>query len=120
MSYPDDTLDWQVIRDVDNWLDTDVSQEYKDQPLAQDWARISKGIEELGEAVSAQIGVTGQNPRKGIYATPEQRLEELADDALTAILAMQHFAKNTYDVRQVLIEKQRKLYLRMMEARNAG
>src|SRR5215469_5437681 len=113
MSYLDDSIDWQIIHRVDEWLDENVSQEYKDQPLAQDWARISKGIEELGEAVDAQIGVTGQNPRKGVYATPEERLDELADQALTAILAMQHFKKNTSEVRQILLHKQELLYQRI-------
>ena len=116
MSYLDDSIDWQIIDRVDAWLDENVSQEYKDQPLAQDWARISKGIEELGEAVDTQIGVTGQNPRKGIYATPEERLNELADTALTAILAMQHFKKNTSEVRQILLHKQELLYQRVFNA----
>src|SRR5258707_14829877 len=51
---------------IDTWLDDNVSQSYKNEPLAQDWARISKVSEELGEAVNAFVGTTGQNPRKGL------------------------------------------------------
>lgn len=79
---------------LDHWLDENVASEYKQQPMAQDWARISKVAEELGEAIAAFIGVTGQNPRKGITHTPDQVVEELADVALTALVAIQHFTKD--------------------------
>lgn len=49
---------------------------------------IMKIAEELGEAVQAHIGVTGQNPRKGVYGSREDVLKELADVILTAGIAM--------------------------------
>jgi hypothetical protein len=53
----------EMIRDVDLWLDSDVSPVYKEQPLAQDWARICKETEEKGESIAELILATGQNPR---------------------------------------------------------
>lgn len=49
---------------------------------------IMKIAEEFGEAVQAHIGVTGQNPRKGVYGTREDVLKELADVIVTAGIAM--------------------------------
>lgn len=64
MSYQGDTIDWQTIRDADEWLDGSVSHYYKLEPLAQDWARVAKVSEEVGEAIAELIAATGQNPRK--------------------------------------------------------
>lgn len=80
---------------IDEWLDGAVADAYQGQPLAQDWARVAKVVEEAGEAIEALIAWTGQNPRKP--RRPEARdelLSELADVALTAILGMQHFTKD--------------------------
>lgn len=85
-----------IIREIDLLLDEHVSEQYKDQPLAQDWARVSKVVEEAGEAVDALIGLTGGNPRKGQYGSLDDLLNELADVALTGLYAMQHFTKNEY------------------------
>src|SRR5260370_25690844 len=79
---------------IDTWLDDNVSQSYKNEPLAQDWARISKLSEELGDAVNAFVGTTGQNPRKGLTHDMDDVLEELADTAMTATYAIEHFTKN--------------------------
>lgn len=100
---------------VDLWLDECVDQQYKDQPLAQDWARISKVGEELGEAIDAFILATGQNPRKGKTGDALPVLDELADTAITAILALLHFTKNDALVGQLLIDKTRKIVVRMGE-----
>lgn len=79
---------------IDAHLDRDVAARYRDQPLAQDWARCAKVIEEAGEAISELIAITGQNPRKGVYSTEEKLLDELADTALSGIYAIQHFTKD--------------------------
>jgi hypothetical protein len=129
MSYLEDTIDWQAIQRVNDWLDSAVPEHYRGT-LAQDWARISKIGEEIGEAteaiaainvpfgraISAFIGATGQNPRKGVTNGMEEVSEELADTALTAIFAMYHFAGNAGEVRRILREKQKKIYQRMLEA----
>ena len=84
------------IRISDIWLDEKVSNEYQLQPLAQHWARVSKITEECGEAIDALIRSTGQNPRKPHdVSARHDMLSELADTALTAILAIQHFTKDT-------------------------
>ena len=82
------------VRWVDAHLDREVAQAYQDQPLAQHWARITKVMEEAGEAINELIGVTGQNPRKGVYSDMDKLLGELADVALTGIYAIQHFTKD--------------------------
>jgi NTP pyrophosphatase (non-canonical NTP hydrolase) len=79
---------------IDLWLDSEASALYREQPLAQDWARVAKAGEEAGEAVDALIKLTGQNPRKGVSGTVEELLSELADVAWTGILAIQHFTKD--------------------------
>lgn len=84
------------IRIADIWLDEKVSPDYHNEPLAQDWARVAKITEEHGEAIDALIRMTGQNPRKpNRTGAAHEMLSELADAALTAMLAIQHFTKDT-------------------------
>lgn len=106
MSYLNDTIDWQAITKIDNWLDSRVGVEYWNQPLAQDWARVSKIGEELGEAINELIKATGQNPRKGIDVDSWDKLRlELADVVFTGILAIQHFTKDSQLTRDILMHK---------------
>ena len=58
----------------------------------EDSMRVMKVGEEFGEAIEAYIGMTGQNPRKGVTHSPEDLLSELADVAITAMCAMVHFS----------------------------
>lgn len=85
-------LPW--IERVDAFLDENCSPVYKEQPLAQDWARAAKTGEEVGEVIDALIGYTGQNPRKGIHGEQLDMLKELADVVFTGILGIQHFTKD--------------------------
>lgn len=116
MSYQEDSIDWQIVEAVDRWLDEGIPPLYKEQRLAQDWARISKVIEELGETIEAMIGYTGQNPRKGMTHSKDDMLYELADTAITAILAIHHFTKNSSTAREILHKKQEFIYRRMLDA----
>jgi hypothetical protein len=104
-----------LVSEVDEWLDSSVSAEYKAQPLAQDWARISKVAEELGEAIDAYILTTGQNPRKGQTDSLPEVLNELADVAFTAILAIQHFTKDSDLTVTILTDKIAMIYARMRD-----
>lgn len=115
MTYPDDDpISWAGVQTFDDWLDSMVSQIYLDQPMAQDWARISKVIEELGEVIAELILWTGQNPRKGDDAQAYNRmLAELADTVFTGIYAMMHFTKDTHEVRKILAAAQAKHLSRM-------
>jgi hypothetical protein len=96
---------WMMVEWFDNHLDTGVAQEYKDQPLAQDWARVAKVVEECGEAIQELIAYTGQNPRKGKSGSEAVLLDELADTALTAIYAIQHFTKDRHATRERIESK---------------
>jgi NTP pyrophosphatase (non-canonical NTP hydrolase) len=100
-----------LVTDIDIWLDSMVSPAYKTQPLAQDWARVSKITEEAGEAIAELISATGQNPRKPIDKTAQRMLlAELADTAMTAIYAIQHFTKDvnkTADIMNAVQDKHR-------------
>ena len=105
---------------IDAWLDAKVSQRYKDQPLAQDWARVTKVVEEAGEAIEELILWTGQNPRKqdpGFSAELTDLLDELADTAATALLGMTHFTKDGPRTLAIFRSKLSTIYDR---ARNAG
>lgn len=115
MSYLEDTIDWQAVETVDAWLDAAVAAHYQGQPLAQDYARVAKATEETGEAIAALIGATGQNPRKGVTHTMQDVTDELADVAMTAILAIQHFTKNASVTRQILRAKLAALSTRVPE-----
>lgn len=92
---------------MDNDLDSAVAETYQDQPLAQDWARVSKVAEETGEAIDALIGLTGQNPRKGHYGSHVDLYAELCDVALTALYALQHFTKDSHDTMTLLMSRAR-------------
>jgi hypothetical protein len=107
----------QVIKKVDDWLDAGTAERYKDQPLAQDWARVCKLSEEVGEAVSELIQWTGQSPRKGENpAARAKMLSELADVALGAIYSIQHFTKDLSETQAWLVGAQRRHMGRIQEA----
>jgi hypothetical protein len=142
-----DSIDWAAIRDISAWLDEKAAQEYRDQPLAQDWARVAKISEELGEAlkeasdcltaadmkrlaainislgkaVQELISFTGQNPRKPVRAEAYGKmLDELADTALTAILAIQHFTRDQHRTREILTARLGRTRKRMIAVVAAG
>lgn len=106
---------WDEVTIVDDWLDSDrTGREYADQPLARDWARIAKTAEEVGEAMAEFFLVTGQNPRKGIDSAARGRmLDELADVALTAIIAIQHFTKDAEVTSDIVGRRMTRIWNRM-------
>ena len=120
-----------LLEPIDRVLDEGTAVIYKDQPLAQDWGRVAKVAEELGEAlehldehatvedwrrvgqiarpagraIAALIAYTGENPRKGVCGRQEALLEELADVAMTAMLGIQHFTKDTVRTQRIVAAK---------------
>lgn len=64
---------------VDDFLDSHRSPEYLEQPLANDWARITKVCSEAGEVMDALSKRTGENYRKGVCVTEDALLAELGD-----------------------------------------
>jgi hypothetical protein len=94
----------ELVEGVDRILDAHVGLKYKEQPLAQDWARICKRDEEHGEAIEELILATGQNPRKGTDPEADDRLlYELADRLLTDLYALQHFTKDIRKTKAVIL-----------------
>lgn len=116
MGYPDyDATNLRhTITQVDAALDENVSPIYKEQPLAQDWARVAKAKEEKGEAIAALIGWTGQNPRKGYTHNLDDLLSELADWALTGMYAIQHFTKDSGKTWRIIEERANIHYSRLV------
>lgn len=102
-----------LIADIDAWLDEEVAAAYESQPLAQHWARVAKVNEEAGEAIEALISWTGQNPRKPQRdEARDELLTELADVALTAILAIQHFTKDADETVNGVLARLARLHAR--------
>lgn len=105
----------EVVEKVDQILDEKVSLPYKKQPLAQDWARVSKIGEELGESINELIILSGQNPRKPQNdAAYERLLKELADTAMTGVYAIQHFTKDIDVTQNYILDAQSK-HLRRLQ-----
>lgn len=107
---------WDMFGDIEainGWLDAANANAHTagDDPM-----RVLKVSEEIGEfiealimangrAAAAYIGVTGQNPRKGKTHTMADVTAELADIAVTALCAIQHFAGNKTITRGIMASK---------------
>jgi NTP pyrophosphatase (non-canonical NTP hydrolase) len=74
---------WQHIHNALTWIDT--TNPRTDHETAM---RLLKLVEEAGEVASAYIGMTGQNPRKGVTHTRQDVADELCDVAITALVAL--------------------------------
>lgn len=85
----------EIVRMVDAHLDSAANPDYKAQPLAQDWARVTKVCEEAGEVWKEQSRRTGENPRKGRCGSDGELLAELGDTVSAGLCAIQHLTKNT-------------------------
>jgi hypothetical protein len=87
------------IEAVNAWLDQNPRNPHEDS------MRVMKVGEEFGEAVAAYIGMTGQNPRKGVTHTESDLMAELADVAITALCAIQHFTGSREATRNAIADK---------------
>ncbi|WP_166973334.1 YciI family protein [Brevibacterium atlanticum] len=76
---------------LSKWIDEDNADR---DPEAVTWGRIAKTIEEAGEAVAAYIGMTGQNPRKGVTHSQTDVENELLDVAIAALGAYEHMTNH--------------------------
>ena len=83
----------QRLAAISAWVDDHPANATRD-PEAQLWGRVAKIQEEAGEAIAALIGVTGQNPRKGVTHSIDDVAAELLDVALTALCAVEHIRGN--------------------------
>ncbi|ACU71833.1 hypothetical protein Caci_2924 [Catenulispora acidiphila DSM 44928] len=103
------------IADITAWLDSsNPSSKHEDA------MRVMKLGEEVGEAIAAYIGLTGQNPRKGVTHTMDDLLKELADVAITALAAMQHFTQDEAETRAHMAAKVRQIISRSAIRTRAG
>lgn len=82
---PDLTISADLLAAAVRALDTQAARAGIDPATAVDLQAL-KVVEELGEAVAALIGMTGQNPRKGVTHTRADLVSELYDVALTALV----------------------------------
>lgn len=78
---------------LSRWIDDAPANVARD-PEAVTWGRLSKVAEECGEVISAFIGATGQNPRKGVTHSLAHVRKELLDVAVTALGAVEHLDGN--------------------------
>ena len=91
------------VREINAWLDRenggliDASHD--------DAMRVMKIGEEYGEAVQAYIGMTGQNPRKGVTHSLPDVLAELADVVVTGLAAIQHFTGDDAETMRIMLDK---------------
>ena len=88
------------IADINAWLDAANGSGFHEDAM-----RVLKVFEEAGETAAAYIGMTGQNPRKGITHTQNDLLAELADVAITALAAIQHFTRSRAQTEAVMASK---------------
>lgn len=116
---------WDMFADIaaiNRWLD-----EANADTAEEDSMRVMKIGEEIGEArevwlslldvkyggaIAAYIGMTGQNPRKGKTHSEADLLMELADVAITALCAMQHFTGNRGITEGMLAAKMQNILVR--------
>ena len=85
---------WSGIDDLWTWVDGNRPLDGREGLLL----RMLKLSEEVGEVAQAVIGVTGQNPRKGVTHSWEDVQGELCDVVITALVALRTL---TPDTRQV-------------------
>lgn len=85
---------WSCVDALWTWLDGDRAHDGGEGLLL----RILKLSEEVGEVAQAVIGVTGQNPRKGVTHTWEDVQGELCDVVITALVALRTLTPDTREV----------------------
>ncbi|MFE2723221.1 MazG-like family protein [Kitasatospora sp. NPDC059327] len=93
-----DSRIWESVDQLVAWLD----RESKLSPQEERLLRILKLSEEVGEVGAAVVGVTGQNPRKGVTHTWEDVQHELCDVVFSALVALRTL---TPDAAQVFADR---------------
>jgi hypothetical protein len=84
----------EQLCDLSEWFDEhNAGRSESEQMLA----RAIKVGEENGEMVAEIIGMTGQNPRKGVISDKEKVIKEALDVALTALGFVEHMLGNSGD-----------------------
>ncbi|WP_458243438.1 MazG-like family protein [Streptomyces sp. MAI_2237] len=92
---------WSSVDALWTWLDGEQPHGGQEGLLL----RVLKLSEEVGEVAQAVIGVTGQNPRKGVTHTWEEVQGELCDVVITALVALRTLTPDTREVFTRHLEK---------------
>ncbi|QSB17486.1 MazG-like family protein [Natronosporangium hydrolyticum] len=95
----------RAVRAAVAWLD-----EHQGTGREQQTIRILKLTEEAGEAARAWIGATGQNPRHAVTHSVDDVAAELADTAITALVAIESLG---CDANQVMADCAAKILARI-------
>ncbi|NUP46310.1 MAG: NUDIX domain-containing protein [Catenulispora sp.] len=103
-----DEYTWSIIDQQRGWLGQHAAADGLD--LIQ--LGTLKLTEEIGEVATALIGATGTNPRKGITHGMDDVADELADVAITALIAL---AAVTDDAREALAARLTHVYTRSLD-----
>lgn len=106
----------ELVEAIDAFLDSHRSPEYIDQPLANDWARVTKVCSEAGEVWDELSKLTGENFRKGVCGDEDALLGELGDRVSAAICGIQHRTKDRSLTWAVVSAAFRKAEQRMVDA----
>ncbi|MFJ8998192.1 MazG-like family protein [Streptomyces sp. NPDC102359] len=85
---------WESIDGLCGWLDANSPVDGPERLLM----RVLKLSEEVGEVAQALVGVTGQNPRKGVTHSWDDVRAELCDVAVTALVALRTLTPEARDV----------------------
>jgi NTP pyrophosphatase (non-canonical NTP hydrolase) len=121
MGYPTYEKDLSLVMggrltDISKWIDeapANAGKSALENLLLRTTAKLS---EEVGEVGAALIGMTGQNPRKGVTHTIEDVRKELLDVALTALAAVEHLSDNNGTAVDQLDEHIFNVYNRMAKS----
>jgi NTP pyrophosphatase (non-canonical NTP hydrolase) len=121
MGYPSYEKNWSTdveyrLSAISKWIDgapANAGKSPLENLLLRTTAKLS---EEVGEVGAALIGMTGQNPRKGVTHTIEDVRKELLDVALTALAAVEHISGNNGTTVYQLNEHIFNVYNRMAES----
>lgn len=106
------TTTGQRLAQFSQWIDN--AQGLRDAE-AITWGRLAKVSEECGEVIEAWIGVTNQNPRKGVTHTRDDVAKELLDVAVTALAAYEHMVGNRGDSLSALFNHIDFIWARMLD-----
>ncbi|MEW2287457.1 MazG-like family protein [Streptomyces sp. NPDC047841] len=78
---------WETVGRLVGWLDRENGRGEHERAM-----RLIKLTEEVGEVGQAYVGLTGQNPRKGVTHTAADVADELCDVIVTAAVALHSFS----------------------------
>jgi ADP-ribose pyrophosphatase YjhB (NUDIX family)/NTP pyrophosphatase (non-canonical NTP hydrolase) len=106
-----DPSTWAVVEQQRAWLDAHTAAD----ATAQTHLRILKLSEEVGEVAAALIGATGANPRKGRTHEMGDVADELADVAITALVALATVTGDAGAAREALAARLGHVYTRSLD-----